>query len=552
MDQQPPPPPQPAKRLTLKINGLGTSSISASTHSAVTPGGSIPTTMSPSVMTPSGAPKIKLIRKSQPPTPADGVPPSSVLPSLNPARAAPMAASATPKPTKTKAGRQPKPSAKKRTNVETDDEAPIANGTSQQSRPKKPKITLKPPGAGSATTPGTGKLPTLKVKTAGRIPTRPLGEGYDSEAEDREVDPVIEEQFLLRMMPGEHCDYLRQAVAERKIGLSKQQGGADVAMKFLDEEGRRAMVVIQGQPYAAILLDLPTITEGMKTWDKKAMVKSADICQIMLVFAKVQNEEEAKRAPLPKAVEHGHRWPHGITPPMHDARNRRFRKRLSKLEIQNKEAEVERLLAADKEALSSKAEFVDERQTMTINEESGEEYEDEEEDAEGEAEEDYFGQVDVEMQDDADLFVDDALLEAEFMDAVETPGEPTDLATPAVATEAITPATANTGTPAAQTEESGAEADGADEEESADEDDDEDGDDDDGDDGDDDGDEDRHDEVAGVKIEIATLRKVLAQYEAQLATSNMPMMRKRIEGNIKNIKSEIRLKQSAIGKTDDD
>ncbi|KAK4454754.1 transcription initiation factor TFIID subunit 7 [Podospora aff. communis PSN243] len=554
MDQKPPPPPQPAKRLTLKINGLGTSSISATTHSAVTPGGSIPTTMSPSVMTPSGAPKIKLIsRKSQPPTPADGVAPSSILPSLNPASATSIAASAPPKITKTKAGRQPKPSAKKRTNADSDDEVPLANGTSLQPRPKKPKITLKQPGAASATTPGTGKLPTLKVKTAGRIPTRPLGEGYDSEAEDREVDPVIEEQFLLRMMPGEHCDYLRQAVAERKIGISKQQGGADVAMKFLDDEGRRAMFVIQGQPYAAILLDLPTITEGMKTWDKKAMVKSADICQMMLVFAKVQNEDEARRAPLPKAVEHGHRWPHGITPPMHDARNRRFRKRLSKLEIQNKEAEVERLLAADKEALSSKAEFVDERQTMTINEESGEEYEYEEEDAEGEAE-DYFGDADVEMQDNADLFeVDEALLEAEFMDAVETPGGPTDLATPAVATEAITPATANTGTPAAQTEESGAEADGADEEESGDEDDEEDGDDDDGDDGDDDdGDEDRHDEVAGVKIEIANLRKQLAQYEEQLAKSNMPMMRKRIEGNIKNIKSEIKLKQSAIGKTDDD
>jgi len=416
-----------------------------------------------------------------------------------------------------------------------------------QPKTKKKKITLRPVNS------TTGKLPTVKVKTAGRIPIRPLGEGYDSEAEDREVDPVIEEQFLLRLMPGEHCNYLRQAVQEKKIGIPKGQGGADVAMKFLDEEGRRAMFVIQGQPYAAILLDLPTITEGMKTWDKKAMVKSADICQMMLVFAKVKNEDEAKHVPLPKAVEHGHRWPHGITPPMHDARNRRFRKRLSKLEIQNKEAEVERLLAADKEAVSTKHEFVDERHTVAPDQESGDEYEYEEEDAEGEAE-DYFGDGDVEMQDDTGLFeVDDALLEAEFMDAVETPGGPTDLATPALGTDAITPATANTGTPAAQTEESGADADGVDEEESADDDDDEDGDDE-GDDADDDGDgdEDRHDEVAGVRIEIANLRKQLAQYEEQLAKSNMLMMRKRIEGNIKNIKSEIKLKQSAIGKVDED
>ncbi|KAK0656536.1 TAFII55 protein conserved region-domain-containing protein [Cercophora newfieldiana] len=546
MDQQQTPAPQ--KRLTLKITG-STASVTASTAQA-TPGGTMPMTMSPSLLTPSSAPKIKLIsRKSQPPTPADGVPPSlSVLPSLNPASATPTVTATVPKITKTKAGRQPKPSAKKRTQGESDGEdAPLASGANSQPKPKKQKITLKP-GAKAGT---PGRLPALKIKNVknpGRIPTRPLGEGYDSEAEDREIDPVIEEQFLLRMMPGEHCDYLRQAIVEKKIGIPKEQGGADVSMKFLDEEGRRAVMKIQKQHYAAILLDLPTITEGMKTWDKKAMVKSADICQMMLVFAKVSGEAEAKTVPLPKAVEHGHRWPHGITPPMHDARNRRFRKRLSKLEIQNKEAEVERLLAADKEAISSKAEFVDERQTLAPDQESGEEYEDEEEDAEGEAE-DYFGDADVEMQDDMPFEVDDALLEAEFMDAVETPGD--DLATPAVATEAITPATANTGTPAAQTEESGAEADGADEEESADEDEDEDGEDDE-DDVEDDGDEDRHDEVAGVKIEIAALRKQLAQYEEQLAKSNMPMMRKRIEGNIKNIKSEIKLKQSAIGKIDED
>lgn len=448
---------------------------------------------------------------------------------------------------KTKAGRQPKPTAKKRSQPDSDEDVPLANGTSLQPKFKKPKITLKPPG--TATTPG--KLPTLKVKNAGRPPPRPLGEGYDSEAEDREIDPVIEEQFVLRMLPNEHCNLLRQAISERKIGLPKQQGGLDVYFKFLDEEGRRCMWVIQGQHYAAILLDLPTITEVMKTWDKKAMVKTADVCQMMIVFAAVKDEQEAKMAPLPNAVEHGHRWPHGITPPMHDARNRRFRKRLSKLEIQNKEAEVERLLAADKDAVSTKFEFIDDRQTAAPEQDSGEEYEYEEEDAEGEAE-DYFGDADVEMQEANDLFdeVDDDLLEAEFMDAADTPGEATDLATPAVGTEAITPATAHTGTPAAHTEESGAEADGADEEESFD-DEDEDGEED-GDDVDDDGDEDRHDEVAGVKIEIANLKKQMAQYEEQLAKSNMPIMRKRIEANIKNIKAEIRLKQSAIGKVDED
>ncbi|KAK4190491.1 transcription initiation factor TFIID subunit 7 [Podospora australis] len=526
------PPPLSKGRLSLKINS-GTPR--AGSPATATPGLAGRSTMSPAPQTPSGGlPKIKLLsRPSQPPTPADPLPQpsSSTSASYFPrSTEAPPAAniSALPKITTTKAGRRPKPTAKKRQRDESDDDSdvPLANGNGPLS--KKTKITLKPLTPG-----GLSKQPTLKLKPVGKVPHRPLGEGYDSEAEDREVDPVIEEQFILRMMPGEHVDYLQDAIKNKKIGLPKSQGGADIQFKFLDEEGRRALWTIQGQCYAAILLDLPTITEGMKTWDKKSMVKSADLCQMMLVFAKVANEEEAKTVPLPKAVEHGHRWPHGITPPMHDARNRRFRKRLSKLEIQNKEAEVERLLAADREALSVRTEWVENR-IESIEEEYEDEYE---EDAEGE--DDY----------DQPIEFDESALLAEFMDAPDTPAENLqDLATPNPAADAITPVTANTGTPAAQTEEE--EMDGADEEESDEdeEDMDEEGDADD----DDDGDEDRHDEKAGVRVEIAGLKKQLKSYEEQYAKSVQPLMRKRIEQFIRNIKSEIGLKMSAIGEVEED
>ena len=544
MEQSQPPPPPPPKRLpSLKItHGPSGPSITASSPSATT------ATTSPGQQTPSQGPmKIRLVQKSQPSTPAD---PNA--PSTGPRAGASSTAGAratetgVPKITQTKPGSAPKPAAKKRTRDESDDDddVPLANGTAlQQPAAKKTKITLKPP------TPGVVRQPTLKVKPVGRIPPRPLGEGYDSEAEDREVDPVIEEQFLFRMMPGEHCDYIRQCIQEKKIGVSPSQGGADIKLKWLDEEGRRAMVTVLGQPYAAILLDLPTITEGMKTWDKKSMVKSADICQMLLVFAKVESEEEAKTAPLPKPVEHGHRWPHGITPPMHDARNRRFRKRLSKLEIKNKEAEVERLLAADRDAVSVKTEWIDSRQNGARAGDTGEEDEEFEEDAEGEAD-DYFGDADMDRQAEEEEFeVDDAALEAEFLDAVETPAEATDLATPAVAAEAVTPATANTGTPVAQTEDEEAEEGGEEEDSGDDEDDEEDGDDDEG---DDDGNEDRDDEAAGVRNEIANLKKTLKQYEEQLANSFTPIMRKHIEGKIRNVKSEILLKMSAIGEVEED
>ncbi|KAK3336611.1 TAFII55 protein conserved region-domain-containing protein [Cercophora scortea] len=536
------------KPLTIKISSLqNRTSITATTPSASTPSAGFLSAGSPTPQTPSQPPKIKIVRKSQPPTPADAAPPSFVRHATTPAVDAGAPASGIPKITKPKPPKLMKPTfSKKRTKEESDDDddVPLSNGTGMEPKKKKSKITL-------IKTPLVTRPPTLKVKPVGRPPPRPLGEGYDSEAEDREVDPVIEEQFLFRMMPGEHCEYLHKAIRERKIGIPVKQGGADLAMKFLDEDGRRVMFSVQGQSYAAILLDLPTITEGMKTWDKKAMVKSADICQMMLVFARVKNEEEAKTAPLPRAVEHGLRWPHGITPPMHDARNRRFRKRLSKLEIKNKEAEVERLLAADKDAKSTRYEFVDERQTLTAAPESGDEY-DEEEDGEADAEgevDDYFGDADGNQQDDdGNLMWDEAQFEAEFMEAGETPAAPADVATPAPGLDAATPITTNTGTPAGQTEESGAEADGGEEES--------DEDDEDGDDGDldedDDGDDNRHDEVAGVRNEIANLRKQLVSYEEQLLKMTQPIMKKRIEASIKNIKSEIRLKQSSIGEADED
>lgn len=540
--ESPQPPPPPKRLPSLKItNGPSRPSITTATPtSVVTPNSSFHQPMSPAPPTPSqGPPKIKLVSKSQPATPADPKPPSLV-----PRPPTTVAAGGTDKGpgalriSQSKAGRISKPSAKKRTRDETEDSLQhgvLAIGAGLGPQPKKTKITLKP------TTPGLLRQPTLRLKSAGRIPHKPLGEGYDSEAEDREEDPVIEENILFRMTPGEHCEYLRKCIQERKIGVPKSQGGADFQLKWLDEEGRRAVVTVMGQLFAAILLDLPTITEGMKTWDKKAMVKSSDICQMLLVFARVQSEEEAKTTPLPKAVEHGHRWPHGITPPMHDAIHRRFRKRLSRLEIQNKEAEVERLLAADRDAMSVRTEWIDNKRPGTAGEEDEEEYE---EDADGEAD-DYFGDADLEQQLEEDFEVDAAALEAEFLEAAETPA--VDLATPGAALEAVTPGTVTAGTPLPQADEEEeeyeeAEADGADEDES-DEDDEEEGD------GDRDEDEDRH---AGVRNEIAVLKRKLKEYEDQLAVSVALIMRKRLESYIRNVKSEILLKMAVIGEVEED
>ncbi|KAH6619788.1 TAFII55 protein conserved region-domain-containing protein [Chaetomium sp. MPI-SDFR-AT-0129] len=526
--QQPSVPKRPSLKITSSATAIGGSSM-------ITPNSSFQQPTSPAPATPSqGLPKIRLKSKSQPPTPADARPPN--LGSQQPAATNGMGTVTIPaKTTQTKAGRISKPSAKKRIRADSDDDDENATPAKGGAHPtKKTKITLKP------TTPSISRAPTLKVKAFGRAPQKPVGEGYDSEAEDREPDPVTEEQFLFRMLPGEHCDYLRSAIQSKQIGLPKSQGGADFEVKWLDhDEGRRAAVTVKGQLYAAILLDLPTITEDMKTWDKKSMVKSADICQMLMVFAQVENEEQVKTAPLPSAVEHGHRWPHGITPPMHDARNRRFRKRLSKLEIKNKEAEVDRLITLDGEAETTRTEWVDSKR-----DESGEEDEEEEayeEDAEGEVD-DYFGDGTVGQQEEEDFEVDDAALEAEFLDTIATPY----VETPGAMADAVTPGTATAPTPMPQGE---GEAEGG-EEEISDEDDEDDEDEEDEEDEEEDGDEDE--DVAAIRNVITNLKKQLKLYEDQLAASVQPIVRKRLEGNIKNVKAEILLKKSAIGETEED
>lgn len=206
----------------------------------------------------------------------------------------------------------------------------------------------------------TPTTPFIRLKGRGRPPHRPLGVGYDSECSDREEDPAIEEEFILRMAPGPDCDYLREAVTEKRFG-PRSEGGADVRMRFLRADGRRAVVTIQGRHYAACLADLPCVIEGMKSWDKRGWWKSADICQILIVLGRVDKEEEAHQFPLPTRDLDEMTWQyaHGLTPPMRWVRRRRFRKRISNRTIEAVEDEVERLLREDDEAESSRYEVLD-------------------------------------------------------------------------------------------------------------------------------------------------------------------------------------------------
>ncbi|KAL8511662.1 hypothetical protein ACS0TY_018175 [Phlomoides rotata] len=118
----------------------------------------------------------------------------------------------------------------------------------------------------------------------------------------------MEEQFIMRVPP---------AVAERIECLlndtSSSSEDKNLDLSF-SEDGRTGTFVIGNDRFSASLLDLPTVVESYKTYDDNVLIKSADIGQMIMV------REEGDG--VPEAVE----YRHGLTPPMRDARRRRFRR----------------------------------------------------------------------------------------------------------------------------------------------------------------------------------------------------------------------------------
>ncbi|KAI1656659.1 TAFII55 protein conserved region-domain-containing protein [Daldinia decipiens] len=481
--------------------------------------------------TPSGeSRKIKIKISSQPTTPA--ATPVAQIPTL----------------TKSKAGRTSKPTQKlvesKKRPYDSDEDRPLSVTRHESNRPSKtikirPTISKPDRASNVASTP----ISTIKFKPRGEPVQHHPGDAYDSEASDREVDPVRETTFILRVLPGAATEYLKKALAEGTIGLPKQNGGADFGVQFLDAKQRRAMVTIDGTHYAAVLVQLPTITEAMKSWDRKNMMKNSDIVEMLLCFATVKSEAEAKTIPLPPmAAKNDYKWPHGLTPPMHDAVHRRFRKTVSEKQWQSTATQVAKLLEDDANALESNTELI-----YNEGEDSGDsdDDDDDEEDAEGEAE-DYFGDhagAQDDMEEDAEDDEMLAAMEAELAESGMHHEEPA-AATPAMQIDAQTPMTVEGNTPAAM-------------QEIISEEDEDDDDDEDIEDGDDDDDVDEEQLVAERERkekldEIEHLKKSLDETLRQLSEVTAPILKKRVLLTKANLEKEIAVKKAALGLTDED
>ncbi|KAJ1858240.1 hypothetical protein LPJ57_007053, partial [Coemansia sp. RSA 486] len=198
------------------------------------------------------------------------------------------------------------------------------------------RLTLKLPGAASA----------AAAAAAAAAATR--GALNEAKPELEENEQQLEEQFILRVLPSMTTEFNR-LVNERRIH-------EHLEIKFLDT--RNATVRFNQQQYLAHLVDLPTITEAYRTVDKKQMLKTADVCQMLVVDRLMDQGEEPVLARGIDVV-----WEDGLAVSLKNVRKERFRKRIPKVKVDAIEREVLRLLEEDQEAMAVKYELLDELNT---------------------------------------------------------------------------------------------------------------------------------------------------------------------------------------------
>lgn len=169
----------------------------------------------------------------------------------------------------------------------------------------------------------------------------------------------LENQLVLRM-PEPYSSRLREALS---VGSLKDRLQIDV-----EEDLRHATVKFDGVVFAAKLVDLPCVVELWKTFDKKSLWKTGDLCQMLICRdpegpdSSSDDEEVNSYDYLKKQLHEAkkYQYPHGLTPCLKNVRKRRFRKTAKQkyVDAPEIEKEVKRLLRADISAVNVKFEII--------------------------------------------------------------------------------------------------------------------------------------------------------------------------------------------------
>lgn len=225
-------------------------------------------------------------------------------------------------------------------------------------------------------TKGKGKSKDVKVKVkTGKTKEGKSKDGKSKEGKSKTKFTVpklteLENQFIMRM-PEQYAKNLEEALAN---GSLKDRLQID-----FNEDARNAKVLFDGVTFSAKLLDLPCIIESWKTFDKKSLWKTGDICQILICRDPedpgfTSEEEEQNTFDYFKKRLHEakkYQYPHGMTPPLKNVRKRRFRKTAKQkyVDAPEIEKEVKRLLRADISAVDVTFDIVNDEQEKAKQEE---------------------------------------------------------------------------------------------------------------------------------------------------------------------------------------
>lgn len=177
---------------------------------------------------------------------------------------------------------------------------------------------------------------------------------------------TFEEHFVIRFPPGLAAS-VRSDLQEtglpgdleisfnRNVKLVKS-----LLIRFVEQDARMAKVKFDGRVYSAVLCDLPTILESLKTSDGSQYTKVADIHQVLLVLDGPSDQMKQRIEQLRAA---DYQLDDGLTAPMTDCRHRRFSTKAHENAKRMEEIEerVKALIQADESAIASNYTLYDSR-----------------------------------------------------------------------------------------------------------------------------------------------------------------------------------------------
>ena len=153
---------------------------------------------------------------------------------------------------------------------------------------------------------------------------------------------ALEEHFVVRFP-------LPVARRIRSEFLAPKEAGSPPTLELVFSDQRHARVSLGAQlELPAVLVDLPTICETLRTTDASQYVKVCDLSRMLLVL-----DEQTYPAIEENLRRCGWQWPNGLAPPLVGVG--KLRRTIKTAKLESAEKQVQRLLDAD--ALAQKVSY---------------------------------------------------------------------------------------------------------------------------------------------------------------------------------------------------